>query len=318
MEERHHTFWFTSSQPVRLDRFLARAWEGAFSRSQVQAWIKEGRVRVNGQVVTRPAHRLEAPSRIDVDIPPPRPSPLTPQAIPVDVVFENEDVIVVNKPAGMVVHPSPGHWEGTLVNALLARVPDLKGVGGELRPGIVHRLDKDTSGLLIVAKHDAAHRFLQDQFRRREAKKVYLALVDGHPPRAQGQVEVPIERDPSDHRKMRVAVPGQGKPALTAYEVVERFPAHALVRFVPVTGRTHQIRVHAAFLGTPIVGDTLYGRRKPTLPVTRHLLHAYSLTIRLPGEDFPRTFVAPLPEDFRQALEHIRRIKVSRETRGAG
>jgi len=169
-------------------------------------------------------------------------------------------------------------------------------------------LDKDTSGVMVIAKNDAAHRALQEQFRSRQAKKEYLGLVDGAPPTSKGKIEAPLERDPKDRRKMRVVPLGQGKEAVTLFEVVERFPRHTLVRFFPVTGRTHQIRVHSAFLNAPIVGDTLYGRKKPTLPVSRHLLHAHRLTLRLPGEDVPRTFEAPLPEDFVQVLETLRRL----------
>ena len=301
-----HVFFFDEPQPSRLDKFLTRAFDGAFSRSQIQRWIKEGRVTVDGQVVTKTGFRLEEPCRVAIDVPPPRPSALRPEPIPLDILFENEDVLILNKPAGMVVHPSPGHWEGTLVHAALAHIPDLAGVGGELRPGIVHRLDKDTSGVMVIAKNDAAHRYLQDQFRNREAKKEYLGLVDGAPPTPKGKIEAPLERDPKDRRKMRVVPLGRGKEAVTLFEVVERFPQHTLVRYFPITGRTHQIRVHSAFIGAPIVGDTLYGRKKPTLPVERHLLHAHRLTLRLPGEDAPRTFEAPLPEDFLLVLRRLR------------
>ncbi len=313
MTEQWREFWFEGREPRRLDRFLADAFQGAYSRTQIQSWIREGRVRVQGTTVTRPAHRLDGPARIEVRVPPPPTSPLTPQDIPIDVLFENQDVVVVNKPAGMVVHPSPGHWEGTLVNALLARIPDLQGVGGPLRPGIVHRLDKETSGVMVVAKHEQALRFLQEQFKARQVRKVYWALVEGHPPQPAGRVTLPLMVDPDDRRKMRVTVPGQGKPAETEYRVLERFPRHALVEFRPITGRTHQIRVHAAFLGCPLVGDTLYGRRRPTLPVARTMLHALRLTLRLPGEAQPRTFEARLPEDFATALALLRE-QVSRET----
>lgn len=303
-----HVFFFDEPQPSRLDKFLTRALDGTFSRSQIQRWIKDGRVTVNNEVVTKTGYLLEEPCRVTIDVPPPRPSVLRPEPIPLDILFENQDVLILNKPAGMVVHPSPGHWEGTLVHAALAHIPDLAGVGGELRPGIVHRLDKDTSGVMVIAKNDAAHRALQEQFRSRQAKKEYLGLVDGAPPTPKGKIEAPLERDPKDRRKMRVVPLGQGKEAVTLFEVVERFPRHTLVRFFPVTGRTHQIRVHSAFLNAPIVGDTLYGRKKPTLPVSRHLLHAHRLTLRLPGEDVPRTFEAPLPEDFVQVLETLRRL----------
>ena len=308
-EARTHTFLFrpTAEMPrQRLDRFLVQALQGAYSRARVQRWIREGRATVDGQVITKPGHWLDRAALVEVHIPPPQPTTVEPEPIPLDVLFENEDVLVVHKPAGMVVHPSPGHERGTLVHAALAHAPDLAGVGGVLRPGLVHRLDKDTSGVLILAKNDAAHQFLQDQFRARQVHKEYLGLVVGHPPAPRGRVEAPIARDPAHRQRMRVTTPGRGREAITDFEVLETFPGYTLVRFRPLTGRTHQIRVHAAFLGTPIAGDTLYGRRKEPLPLTRHFLHAHRLRLRLPGEELPRTFEAPLPADLQAVLEALR------------
>ncbi len=299
-------FSFPGDHPQRLDKFLTAALEGTYSRSRIQAWIKEGRVTVNGETVTKTGFALEAPATVTVAIPPILPTTLVPEAIPLDVLFENDDVLVVNKPPGMVVHPSPGHSSGTLVHAALAHAPEMRGVGGEHRPGIVHRLDKDTSGVIILAKHDAAHQFLQAQFKARTTRKIYLALVEGAPPTPTGRIEAPIDRDPAHRKRMKVVPPGKGRPAITEYRTLETFPHHTLIEARPLTGRTHQIRVHLAFLGCPVVADPLYGRRRPSLPIARHALHAYSLTITLPGETTPRTFTAPLPDDMQAVLTTLR------------
>jgi 23S rRNA pseudouridine1911/1915/1917 synthase len=210
---------------------------------------------------------------------------------------------VINKPAGMVVHPSAGHETGTLVHAVLGYAPGIEGIGGEERPGIVHRLDKETSGLILVAKNERAHRFLQDQFRLRQVEKVYLALVDGAPPTPSGRVEAPIGRDPAHRMKMAIQPPGKGRAAVSEYRTLESLGEHTLLEVHPLTGRTHQIRLHCAFLNCPIVGDTIYGRRHRTLPIKRHFLHALRLSVKLPGEETPRTFEAPLPGDLKELLE---------------
>jgi len=301
--EQTRTFTFTEAHPQRLDKFLTAALDGTYSRSRIQAWIREGRVLVNDQPATKTGLTLEAPARVTVHIPPVLPSRLEPEDIALDVIFENDDVLVVNKPAGMVVHPSPGHTSGTLVHAALAHAPEMRGVGGEHRPGVVHRLDKDTSGVIILAKNDAAHQFLQAQFKTRSTRKVYLALVDGAPPTPAGRIEAPIDRDPSHRKRMKVVPPGKGRAAVTEYRTLETFPGYTLLEARPLTGRTHQIRVHLAFLGCPVTADALYGRKKGTaLPLTRHFLHAHSLTITLPGETAPRTFTAPLPDDLQAVL----------------
>lgn len=306
MNERIEVFTFPGPDAKRLDVFLTTCLP-EFSRSRLQGLIKDGFVRVNGKMASKAGLTLEAGDRVEVRIPPPAPTDLLPEAIPLDILFENEDVLIINKPAGMVVHPSPGHERGTVVHAALGHVPDLEGIGGEERPGIVHRLDKDTSGLLVIAKNERAHRWLQDQFRQRTVEKVYLALVDGRPPTPSGRVEAPIGRN-TTHRKLMAVVPLiKGREAVTEYHTVESFPTHTLLEVHPLTGRTHQIRVHLAFLGCPVTGDTVYGRRKPTLPLTRHFLHAARLKITLPGESAPRQFEAPLPEELRQALALLRR-----------
>lgn len=289
----------------RLDKALVIQ-IGDYSRTRLQALIREGRVLIDGKVAEKSGQIVEPGQMVRIELPEPEPTALIPEAIPLDVVFENADVIVINKPAGMVVHPSIGHAHGTLVHAALAHAPDLPGVGGEQRPGVVHRLDKDTSGLILIAKNDPAHRWLQDQFRLRKVEKVYLALVDGFPPTPEGRIEAAIARDPSKRKRMAVVPDDRGRESITEYQTRETFAAHTLIEAHPRTGRTHQIRLHLAFLGTPIVGDMVYGRKKPTLPVSRHFLHAARLTVQLPGESKPRTFSAPLPEELSQLLEVLR------------
>jgi 23S rRNA pseudouridine1911/1915/1917 synthase len=240
-----------------------------------------------------------------VCIPPPAPAGLVGENIPLDIIFENDDLLVVNKPAGMVVHPAAGHDSGTLVHAVLGYDPGIEGIGGEERPGVVHRLDKETSGLILLAKNDAAHRWLQDQFRLRKVEKTYLALVDGAPPTPSGRVDAPVGRDPSHRKQMAVLPPGKGREAVSEYRTLESFAQHTLLEFHPHTGRTHQIRLHCAFLGCPIAGDRVYGHRKTTLEIGRHFLHAAKLKIVLPGEEQARTFEAPLPEELQDVLMEL-------------
>ncbi len=261
---------------------------------------------VDGQPVSKPGALLEGGEWVEVNLPAPTPTNLIPESIPLDIIFENRDLVVVNKPAGMVVHPSAGHDVGTLVHAVLAHAPDIRGIGGEIRPGVIHRLDKDTSGLILLAKDDGTHRFIQAQFKAREVEKVYLALVDGAPPTPAGRIEAPIGRDPRHRKRMAVQTPGRGRDAVTVFHTQERFAEHTLLEVRPLTGRTHQIRVHLAFLGCPIVGDTVYGRRRPSLPLKRQFLHAARLTLRIPGEAQPRTFDAPLPPELESILEDLR------------
>ncbi|MFN3743029.1 MAG: RluA family pseudouridine synthase [Anaerolineales bacterium] len=303
--ERLVTLHYSSESPDRLDRFLSQQLT-EFSRTRLQGLIEDGFVRVNGLVVTKNGYKLTPGDRLEIRIPPPAPSSLVPEAIPLEVIFEDADVVVINKPAGIVVHPAAGHERGTLVHALLNYLPELEGIGGEERPGIVHRLDKETSGLMIVARNERAHRYLQDQFRLRRVEKTYLALVDGHPPTPSGRIEAPIGRDPAHRKRMAILPPGKGREAISEYGVLETFASHAFVEIHPLTGRTHQIRLHMAFLGCPIVGDTLYGRKKPTLPIERHFLHASRLIITLPGESQPRLFEAPLPSDLTSLLDTLR------------
>ncbi len=296
---------FKDTQAQRLDKFLATSLP-EFSRSRLQGLIKDGFVSVNGVTAHKSGLILDKPVEIQLRVPPLQPSSLEPEEIPLDVVFENNDLIVVNKPAGMVVHPAAGHDRGTLVHAALAHAPEMEGIGGEVRPGIVHRLDKNTSGLILIAKNDLTQRRLQDQFRGRKVEKVYLALVDGHPPTPTGRIEAAIGRDPTQRKRMAIVQPNKGREAISEYHLLEKYPAHSLLEVHPLTGRTHQIRLHMSFIGCPVVGDTVYGRRTATLPTQRHFLHAARLTVRLPGEDQPRTFHAPLPDDLQQLLQHLR------------
>ena len=298
-------FQFEQAEPARLDHFLVEKLP-EHSRSYLQGLIKDGMVFVDGKEVRKAGYRLESRQQVRILLPPPAESELIPEPIPLDVVFENQDLLVINKPAGMVVHPSAGHSSGTLAHAVLAHAPDLQGIGGVKRPGIVHRLDKDTSGLLVVAKNDHAHRFLQAQFKQRKVEKTYLALVDSHPPTPTGRVEAAISRDPSHRQRMAIVPEHKGRMAVSIYKTVERFPSHTLVEVNILTGRTHQIRLHMAFLECPVVGDRVYGRKKLSLPVSRQLLHAHRLKIDLPDGTKGAEFTAPLPEDFQTHLAQLR------------
>ncbi len=292
--------------PQRLDLFLTELLPG-YSRSRLQSLIKDGLVTVNGLQAKKAGQIVEKGMVVIVDLPPLKPSALQPEPIPLDIIFENNDLIVVNKPAGMVVHPSAGHNSGTLVNAVLAHAPDIQGIGGEIRPGVVHRLDKDTSGLILLAKNDRTHRFLQEQFRSRAVQKIYLALVDGVPPTGSGVIEAAIGRDNHNRKRMAVVPPHRGREAVTEYHTLEAFAEYTLIEAHPVTGRTHQIRVHLAFIGCPIVGDTVYGKKKPSAKIKRHFLHAARIAIKIPGEDDVRTFAANLPTNLANLLEDLRR-----------
>lgn len=306
MTDTASSFVVSDDQEGRLDKCLV-ALLPELSRSRIQSLIKEGQIQVNAQVVIKTGWPVNAGDMLLVNMPAVVPVGIVPEVIPLEVIFENEDVAVVNKPAGMVVHPAAGHASGTLVNAALAEFEDLEGIGGELRPGVVHRLDKDTSGIIVLAKNDKSLIALQEQFKSRKVNKVYIALVDGAPPTPAGRVEAAIARDPAHRKKMAVVSPGRGRHAESEYRTLETFPQHTLLEVHPVTGRTHQIRLHMAFLKCPIVGDTVYGRAHPSLETQRHFLHAARLTITLPGESTPRTFEAPLPHELEQLLESLRK-----------
>ncbi len=283
----------------RVDALIARRLP-ELSRSHVRKLIDAGLVTVGGRV-PKPSEKPPLGARLRVEIPPPEEMTLEPEEIPLTVIYQDADIIVVDKPPGLTVHPAPGHPGGTLVNALLAAVPDLQGISGTLRPGIVHRLDKDTSGLIVVAKNDRAMRALQAQLKERRVTKTYLALVEGVPELRQGQIEAPLGRHPKNRKKQ--AVVAGGREAITKYRVREVIGGRALLEVEPVTGRTHQIRVHLAAIGHPIVGDVVYGKRSDA--VGRQFLHAARLGFTMPGGREVE-FESPLPPDLRTGLEDLR------------
>ncbi len=294
-----------SSDPSRLDAWLASQpalSKSGLSRSRLQALAGEGRITINGGVA-RPAQRIRPGDAIIVCVPPARsPADLIPQDIPVPAVYEDEHLIVVDKPAGLPVHPGPGHPDGTLVNALLARCPDIRGIGGELRPGIVHRLDLDTSGLLVVAKTQAAHQRLTEQLKNREFRKEYLAVAVGMVTPENGTIDAPVARDPRHRQKM--AVDAGGRLARTHYETLEAMEGHTLLNLVLETGRTHQIRVHLAYLGYPLLGDVGYG--KASALVGRQFLHAARLGFHHPVSGAWTDHEAALPDDLARVLVTLR------------
>ena len=299
----------------RLDAYVAGHLD--LSRTRVQALVEDGRVLLNGQAA-RKSERLEVGQEIEVHVPVPEPLTVEPEDIPLDIFFEDPSVLVVNKSAGMVVHPSPGHSTGTLVNALLAHATDLSGIGGKLRPGIVHRLDKDTSGLMVVAKTDRAHHALSEALQRREIKRLYQAASWGHLSESPLEVEAPVGRDRANRQRM--AVLEGGRHAVTRFRVVEHWPGAELLEVALETGRTHQIRVHLAHIGHPVVGDPVYGvgwergmggrvRRWAQLlseRVSRQFLHAWRLSFRHPVSEEMLRFEAPLPEDLSSCAEWAR------------
>jgi 23S rRNA pseudouridine1911/1915/1917 synthase len=299
-------FTVADTEAGRLDHFLTERIPD-FSRSRLQNIIRDGGVQVNGAPAKKTGQMLEPGMLVSIDLPPVKAAALEPEPIPLDVVYEDANLLVVTKPAGMVVHPSAGHQTGTLVNAALAHAPDITGIGGEIRPGVVHRLDKDTSGLILLAKNDRTHRFNQSQFRDRTVEKTYLALVDGRPSTPKGIVDAAIGRDNGNRKRMAVVTPNRGRAAVTEYRTLEEFADHTLLEAHPVTGRTHQIRVHLAFIGCPVAGDTVYGQKKRTLKIKRHFLHAVRITVRLPDEDEARRFEAPLPANLANLLDDLRR-----------
>ena len=305
-----------ADQGGRLDQFLAGATE--FSRARLGRWLKNGLVRVNDQ--PRPAsYRVRLGDRVSLTVPPPEPTGLAPEALPLDILYEDQDLILVNKPPGLVVHPAPGHREGTLLNALVHHCPDLAAVGDLSRPGLVHRLDKDTSGVLVAAKTALAHAHLVRQFHDREVEKIYVALVWGRFDRKSGTIDQQIGRHPAARQKMS-AHPRRGKPAVTSLAGgagISRPPdPHGVI---PKTGRTHQLRVHLAMLGHPVVGDATYGggaarlkghlRLESLRPlVTRQLLHARSLRLTHPTSGETISGEAPLPADFQAALDFLENL----------
>ena len=299
---------FQDKIPKRLDRFLTDQYP-QFSRSRIQQLIRNGRVTIDNSLPLKSGQLVYPGQEVILEVPQPVPVDLVPEKIELKIIFENSDVLVIDKPAGMVVHPSAGHATGTLVNAILGQEGALPEINGEYRPGIVHRLDKDTSGLIMIAKNETSLRFLQDQFKSRKIQKIYLALVDGHPPSPMGRVEAPIGRDPGNRKKMAVVDPTRGREAVTEYRTLDSFRDHTYLEVHPLTGRTHQIRVHMKFIHCPISGDSVYGQKKSSINIARHFLHASMLRIILPGEEKPRKFYSTLPNDLQGILESLRHHK---------
>ncbi|MCY3993818.1 MAG: RluA family pseudouridine synthase [Caldilineaceae bacterium] len=313
-----------SAAGQRLDRWLTDQFEEE-SRSAIQRWIAEGLVTVDGGRAGKAGLPLEAEAEIEVAAPPiPVESSLRPENIPLDIIFENDNLLVINKPAGLVVHPGPGHTAGTLANAVLHHCPQLEGIGGEKRPGIVHRLDKGTSGVIVVAKNDTTMRSLQEQFAGRTVYKEYLALLEGRVEPPRGRIDAPIGRHPTRRQRMAV-LPARagledtsqptasGREAVTEYECLQVYEDQtsgqtarfSLVRAVLLTGRTHQVRVHFGWRKHPVAGDTEYGYKRRRLSLTRPFLHAHKLGIRLPGEAEQRVFESPLPAELQRILDRL-------------
>lgn len=289
----------------RLDRYVANCISD-LSRSYARQLIDAGLVRLNAQAA-KPSQAVQPGDIVSVQRPPPQPTDLVAEAIPLTVVYEDADIAVIDKPAGLVVHPAPGHASGTLVNALLARYPQIQ-LNGHTRPGIVHRLDQDTSGLMVVALNERAMQYLTEQQRERSMLKAYLAVVEGRLKEWAGTIDAPVARHPVDRK--RQAVVAGGRPARTHYQVSEQLGDYTLVEARLETGRTHQIRVHFAHIGRPVLGDPLYGPRKPraTFGLQRQFLHACRLGLRLPADQSWREFTAPLPADLATVLDKLRAV----------
>ena len=291
---------------LRLDRFLVTRLEG-FTRSAIQRIIENGKVMLKGKPVSA-NHKTHPLEKFSVEIPPPDPASAEAEDIPLDIVYEDADIVIVNKPVGMVVHPAKGHFTGTLVNALLHRCTGLSGIGGEMRPGIVHRLDKETSGLIAVAKHDASHNALSGQLKSRTMGREYLAVVRGVVRPPQGTIDKPIGRHNLYRKKMTVhpKKSSGARDAITLYETIENFKESTLLRVKLKTGRTHQIRVHLSAIGYPILGDTVYGKDRAKL-ISRPALHAAKLTLVHPTTGKTMVFETPPPPDLSLLLDKLRK-----------
>lgn len=305
LEEGEGQEWTVEPESARerIDKYVKSMTGESYSRSQIQLWIEHGDIVVNGEQV-KSNYKITAGDTVTLTIPDAQSVEIIAEEIPLDIYYEDSDVVVVNKPRGMVVHPAPGHASGTLVNALMHHCKDLSGINGELRPGIVHRIDKDTSGLLMAAKNDMAHASLASQLKEHSVTRKYYALVHGHVSHDQGTVDAPIGRDPHD-RKMYTVIERNSKSAVTHFQVVERFGDYTLLELKLETGRTHQIRVHMKFIGHPLVGDPLYGRSKG-IKMQGQALHAAVLGFVHPSSGEYKEFTAPLPEDMEQLLHSLR------------
>lgn len=290
----------------RLDVFITSRIKD-LSRSCVQKLIKKGCITVDG-VTRKPNYRVKSGETIRILIPPPQKLEAKPEKIPLDILYEDDDIVVVNKPKGMVVHPAPGNYSGTLVNALLYHCDNLSGINGKMRPGIVHRLDKDTSGVMVAAKNDSAHRKLVEQIKQRKIKRKYIALVHGCIKEKRGTIDAPIGRHPVDRKKMAVTAKNS-KHAVTHFEVLERFKDFTLIKVFLDTGRTHQIRVHMAYIGHPVVGDPKYSSAKNNMGLDTQALHAQVLGLYHPATGEYIEFEAAVPEEFESVLKKLRGVK---------
>lgn len=297
-------FFVAEEDCARIDLFVCERLDG--TRSSVKKLADGGNIFLNGKCV-KAGQAVRAGDRVEVLIPDPQPIEARPEDIPIDVVYEDSDIAVVNKARGMTVHAGNGNTEGTLVNALLFRLDSLSGINGAIRPGIVHRIDKDTTGLLVVAKNDKAHVSLSKQIAEKTCRREYLALLEGVLKADSGEIVTGFGRDPKDRLKMAVFPVGEGRRAETEYYVKERFGYNTLVRFVLRTGRTHQIRVHAKYIGHSVVGDPVYGYKKQRFDLQGQLLHAYRLELTHPSTGERMSFTAPLPADFERILQIVRR-----------
>lgn len=296
-------FWVEEElEGERLDSYLAEQVE-ELSRSLIKTLIANGKVTVNGQP-KKASYHVRTGEEITVEIPAAQEVPILAQNLPLEIIYQDTDLVVINKAKGMVVHPAHGNWEGTLVNALLYHIKDLSGINGELRPGIVHRLDKDTSGVMVVAKKDAAHRELAEQIRAHTINREYIALVHGGFTENLGTIEAPIGRSKYDRKKM--AVVAEGRPSISEYKVLERFPRYTLIQVKLLTGRTHQIRVHFSYIQHPVVGDPLYGTLKKHLGFDSQALHAHLLGFKHPASGEYIEFCSPLPDYFQEVLQRLR------------
>ncbi|MBU9712443.1 RluA family pseudouridine synthase [Evansella tamaricis] len=296
----------TEEKGIRLDKYISEQFP-QWSRSLIQQWIKDGNVVVNG-VATKSNYKIAYGDEIEITEPDLEPLNVEAEEMNLDIVYEDSDVLVVNKPRGMVVHPAPGHHRGTLVNGLMAHCKDLSGINGVMRPGIVHRIDKDTSGLLMVAKNDLAHESLVEQLKNKTTKRMYSAIVSGVIPHDKGTVDAPIGRNPEDRQSM-VVTDQNSREAVTHFEVMERFNNHTYVACQLETGRTHQIRVHMKYIGFPIINDPKYGpkRKHHKFPIEGQALHAEILGFSHPRTKEEMSFRVPLPEDMEDCLTYLRK-----------
>jgi 23S rRNA pseudouridine1911/1915/1917 synthase len=304
----NHTFTVANKDAgLRLDRYLAEHFLDSISRTYLQKLIRQKKVLVNG-VPRKNHYKVEVDDLIEIEITEPEKIAIEPENIPLNIIFEDERLIVVDKPAGMVVHPAPGNYSGTLVNAVLYHIKRRANFS-EVRPGIVHRLDKNTSGLLIVAKDEASHLFLSRQFNKRTTDKRYITVVEDIVQLDNGVILYPIGRHPRDRKKMAVKFSSGAKKAITYYRVLERFKDTTLLEIKPETGRTHQIRVHMAYIGHPIVGDNTYGKRKKNMPINRQALHAAEISFLHPTTEKPMHFISPLPNDMMDLIHKLKSMR---------